>query len=159
MIAVRDNDGNEGFALHRVFYPVKAILEKAAHLSLRPCPGKVRSDRPFSGVIGILLAVRIIRSRRRVGPPVIQDLGDADDLFRSLRAAENQIMILRAVELRPEKSGFIEKRTLHDKKMRDVIIRTKEVKVEGRLPVRLEMRLPIVFYLVFVGIQQIRALR
>ena len=77
------------------------------------------------------------------------------DLLRALRAAENKIVILRAVKLVAEAADRIEKLPLHHKQMADIVDAREQVGVEIRLEMRVEQRPAVHVKLVLVGVEHL----
>ena len=111
---------------------------------------------PASRLKGIFFALRVFRRRILMASPVIQNLGNMADFFRLLRAAEDKIIILGSVVLRPEKAGLFRQSPLYAEQMADIVHRTEKVQVKVRLHVRLEKLMTIHAHLIFIRIQDIR---
>ena len=73
----------------------------------------------------------------------------------AFHAAQKQVVILRTVILLTDHAGFLQKRFPHHGKVRDIVVGTKQIDVDVRLKVRLEMRFSIHVHLVFIRVDHV----
>ena len=158
MVLVRDDHGDQRLLLQTEEGVIDSVVHTFFDLvdgDLRPHPAVMGPDGPRPRLEGIELALGIGRRGVHVAAPVVQDLRDVDDLFRALGHAEDEIIVLGAVEGGVKEARFFLQGALHDKKMTDIVHAGQQVLVEIRLEVRIKQRAAVHVELVFVGIEAV----
>ena len=158
MILVRDDDGDQRLLLQTEEGVIDAVVHAFFDLvdgDFGPHPAVMGPDGPRPRLEGIELALGIGRRGIHVAAPVVQDLRDVDDLFRPLGHAEDEIIVLGAVEGGVKEARLFLQGALHDEKMTDIVHAGQQVLVEIRLEVRVEQRAAVHVELVFVGIEAV----
>ena len=136
----------------------------------RPFPSphpKEILHRPFSGVVGILLAGRIFRRGILMTPPMVQHPGNVSDgkagflrllpVFphHHIHSPDDNIIVLGAVAHAP-KAKLLHQLTLHHQKMADIIVGKKQIKIKIRFSIYLIIAfLPAVTF-ILVRIQKLK---
>src|SRR5262245_34344253 len=90
---------------------VLARLWAVAHRGGTAHPLQMLGQSPPAGLDQILLASRVSRRRKRVHPPMVKHFGNMNDPFRFFAGAQDQIVILSAVETVPQAAEFFKQRT------------------------------------------------
>ena len=101
MIFIRNNDRDQWVIIPQEFCPVESQELSLAHFHFNTDPVIMRLHRPLSRIKCIQLALRILRCGIFMASPVIQDLRNMMDLFRSrmFHTTEDKVIILRSVKL------------------------------------------------------------
>ena len=77
------------------------------------------------------------------------------DLLCILRTAEDKVIILGSVILRPETADFIKQFFLHHEQMSDIVHARQKIRIEIRLKMRVKQFISIHIQLVLIGIEDI----
>jgi hypothetical protein len=124
------------------------------HLDLSlPSPAP---ERILEGLARGLVGVGLGRARRRRGAgdlaPVIQHLGDVGDPLRALGEAEEEVVVLAAVEPMPEASDLREEAVTEDRQVGDVVHRRGD---RGSSPAEERQSGGRLLELVLIGIDEV----
>ena len=122
MVFIRNNDRHKRLALNLYMAPVPARVFCHLYFRFNADSAIMFLDCTASSLICISFALRIRRNRIHMTSPVIQHFRNMNHLFRLLAAAQNKIIILRAVKLRSEATDLIHQCFLYNKNMADIII-------------------------------------
>ena len=142
-------------SLHRIFHTVKSKIRSMAYSAFHTGSRKMCFNRSFSSFKGIHLTCRIICCRCLMCTPVIHNFRHMYYFSCFLHTAENKIIILRSVKFFTESTHFFHQLTSGNKKVTDIVIRTKQVNIKIRLQMRLEMLIQLCSHLIFVCINHI----
>src|SRR6478752_5811231 len=113
-------------------------------------------ERSFSGIERIVFVVDARSRGSRSRAPVIQDLGDMYDALGLLSSAQNQVVVLAAIESRVEEAGFSRQLLANHQQMANVVFRKQQI---GR-PIGFEKWIGALALrpdLVFIAIKQVGA--
>ena len=154
MIFIRNNDRDQRVIIPQEFCPVESQELSLAHFHFNTDPVIMRLHRPLSRIKCIQLALRILRCGIFMASPVIQDLRNMMDLFRSrmFHTTEDKVIILRSVKLSAQHSDLINQRFLRHKQMADIIDRTQQIHVIIRFEMWLEELVSVHRHLIFIRI-------
>ena len=122
MVLIGNNNGNQRLPLEYEFCMVDPEIHALLHFFGRdPHSFIMIHDCPGTGLKSIKLAFRIAGRGILVTAPVIQHLGNMDDLPGLFRTAEDEIIILRAVKFRPEALYLLQERAFYHEQMADIV--------------------------------------
>ena len=103
-------------------------------------PVEVRLHRLDAGGPGVGLGVRVAGGRARDDPPVVEDLGDVDDLAGALGDPEHEVVVLGALEALVEAADLADQRRAQHGEVAGVHVAAQRLRRPGGLAELVEER-------------------